>query len=80
MDEIGIWPRFSGRGMHDRFASYDAYDCAHSICGAHLLRDCAAVAEQVHQSWASDMHDFLLALHEACQHWRLRHLHAVPPL
>ena len=26
MDEIGIWPRFSGRGMHDRFASYDGYD------------------------------------------------------
>ena len=24
MDEIGIWPRFTGRGMHDRLASYDA--------------------------------------------------------
>jgi transposase len=52
MDEIGIWPRFAGRGMHDRFASYDAYDCAHSICGAHLVRDCVAVAEQEHQVWA----------------------------
>ena len=80
MDEIGIWPRFGGRGMHDRFASYDAYECVHSICGAHLVRDCVAVAEQEHQQWASEMHDFLLDLHGACQQWRLRHLSAVPAL
>ncbi len=33
LDEIGIWPRFGGRGMHDRFASYDAYDCARPDAG-----------------------------------------------
>ncbi len=80
MDEIGIWPRFRGRGMHDRFASYDAYACAHSICGAHLLRDCAAVAEQEQQQWAAEMQDFLLDLHDACQEWRLLHLSAVPTI
>jgi transposase len=80
MDEIGIWPRFAGRGMHDRFASYDAYDCAHSICGAHLVRDCAAVAEQDHQPWAADMQDFLLDLHHACHEWHLLHLSRVPPI
>jgi transposase len=80
MDEIGIWPRFSGRGMHDRLASYDAYDCTHSICGAHLVRDCAAVAEQEHQLWAAEMQDFLLDLHDACHEWRLLHLPAVPPI
>lgn len=80
MDEIGIWPRFAGRGMHDRLASYDAYGCAHSICGAHLLRDCAAVAEQEQQPWAAEMHDFLLDLHDACQEWRLLHLSAVPAI
>ena len=80
MDEIGIWPRFLGRGMHDRLVSYDAYHCAHSICGAHLLRDCAAVAQQEHQEWAAEMHDFLLALHDACQEWRLLHLTAVPAI
>jgi transposase len=80
MDEIGIWPRFGGRGMHDRWASYDAYDCAHSICGAHLVRDCAAVAEQEHQQWATEMQDFLLDLHDACQQWRLLHLSAVPAI
>ncbi len=80
MDEIGIWPRFAGRGMHDRLASYDAYDCAHSICGAHLVRDCAGVGEQEHQQWAVEMQDFLLDLHEACQEWRLLHLTAVPAI
>ncbi len=80
MDEIGIWSRFAGRGMHDRLASYDAYDCAHSICGAHLVRDCAAVAEQEHQQWAAQMQDFLLDLHDACHEWRLLHLTAVPAI
>jgi transposase len=80
MDEIGIWPRFAGRGMHDRFASYDAYDCAHSICGAHLVRDCAGVAEQEHQEWAMEMQDFLLDLHDACHEWRLLHLTSVPAI
>jgi transposase len=78
MDEIGIWPRFVGRGMHDRFASYDGYDCSHSLCGAHLGRDCAGVAEQ--QEWASQMQDFLLDLHDACDEWRHLHLDAVPAL
>jgi transposase len=78
MDEIGIWPRFGGRGIHDRLVSYDAYTCAHSICGAHLVRDCAAVAQQEHQEWAGEMQDFLLDLHDACQQWRLLHLTSVP--
>jgi transposase len=80
MEDIGIWPRFGGRGMHDRWASYDAYDCQHSLCGAHLLRDCLAVAQQEQQPWAMEMHDFLLALHDACQEWGLRHLSAVPTI
>ena len=80
MEEIGIWPRFGGRGMHDRFASYDGYDCRHSICGAHLIRDCADLAEHQQQEWAAQMHDLLLDLHDACQQWRLRGLAAVPTL
>jgi transposase len=80
MDEIGIWPRFAGRGMHDRLARYDAYDCAHSICGAHLLRDCVAVAQQEQQPWATEMHDCLLALHDACQQWRLLHQASLPSI
>src|SRR5258708_5540701 len=49
LEQIGIWPRFGGRAMHDRWASYDHYPCLHSLCGAHLLRDCLFVAEQEKQ-------------------------------
>ena len=66
--------------MHDRFVSYDGYGCAHSICGAHLVRDCAAVAQQEQQEWATEMQDFLLDLHDACEEWRLLGLPAVPAL
>ena len=34
LEEIGIWPRFGGRAMHDRLSSYDKYARAHSLCGA----------------------------------------------
>jgi transposase len=80
MKDIGIWPRFAGRGMHDRLASYESFSCKHSLCGAHLLRDCAAIAEQEPEPWAAEMHDFLLDLHEACTQWRASPLPAVPAL
>ena len=35
LEDIGIWPRFRERAMRDRWASYDHYPCAHSICDAH---------------------------------------------
>lgn len=59
IDAIGILPEYTGRAIHDRWSSYDHYACAHSVCGAHLLRDCLLVAERDHQRWAQEMHDLL---------------------
>jgi transposase len=59
IDAIGILPEYTGRAIHDRWSSYDRYACAHSVCGAHLLRDCLLVAERDHQPWAQEMHDLL---------------------
>ena len=67
LEAIGIWPRFGGRAMHDRWVSYDQYACAHSVCGAHLLRDCTYVCEQEHQDWAGEMYDLLLDMHAAAE-------------
>ncbi len=78
MDAIGIWPRFGGRAMHDRLSSYDKYAGAHSLCGAHLLRDCTYLAEQEQQAWAAEMADHLLTMHHAAQEWRLRGASCVP--
>jgi transposase len=78
MDEIGIWPRFGGRAMHDRWASYDHYAGAHSLCGAHLVRDCTYLAEQDQQTWAAEMAEHLLAMHHAAHEWRLGGATCVP--
>jgi transposase-like protein len=78
MDTIGIWPRFGGRAMHDRLSSYEKYAGAHSLCGAHLLRDCTYLAEQEEQAWAAEMADHLLAMHHAAHQWRLRGANCVP--
>ena len=78
LDAIGIWPQFRGRAMHDRWASYDRYACAHSVCGAHLLRDLTYVEEQEHQAWAGEMKDLLLSMHAAAGEWRQRGAACVP--
>jgi transposase len=80
MEEIGIWPRFGGRAMHDRLSSYDKYAGAHSLCGAHLLRDCIYLAEQQEQAWAAEMVDHLLAMHHAAHEGRLRGASCVPAM
>jgi transposase len=71
LEAIGIWPRFTGRAMRDRWASYDQYRCAHSVCGAHLLRDLTFVQEH-HQDWAGDLKEVLLGMYEAAREWRER--------
>jgi transposase len=78
LDAIGIWPQFRGRAMHDRWASYDRYACAHSVCGAHLLRDLTYVEEEEHQAWALEMKDLLLSMQAAAAEWRQRGAGCVP--
>jgi transposase len=78
LEAIGIWPRFHGRAMRDRWKSYDHYGCAHSICGAHLLRDCLYVYEQEQQEWAGQMHDLLVSMALAAAEWREQGAKAVP--
>jgi len=76
---IGIWPRFHGRATHDRWASYDAYpDCIHSLCGAHLLRELALVAEQDGQAWAGALADVLRGMGAAATEWRRHGAAAIP--
>jgi transposase len=78
LEAIGIWPRFRGRAMRDRWASYDHYLCAHSICGAHVVRDCVYVSEQEQQTWAAELADLLLSMAEAANEWRKRGAPALP--
>jgi transposase len=70
MDAIGILPQYQGRAIHDRLSSYDHYACAHSVCGAHLIRDCLLIAERDQQPWAQDMHDLLVSMSHTTARFR----------
>ena len=66
-DEAGVLGRFAGTMVHDRLAMYFKYrDAAHSICGAHLLRDLQAAGVRWNQGWAHEMADLLKATNHAC--------------
>ncbi|HEX4203866.1 MAG TPA: IS66 family transposase [Ktedonobacteraceae bacterium] len=78
MDVIGVLPQYQGRAMHDRWHSYDRYLCIHSVCGAHLLRDCLFVAEHEKQLWAQAMFEHFLQMKEAADFWRAHGVKAVP--
>ncbi|HEU4966721.1 MAG TPA: IS66 family transposase [Candidatus Saccharimonadales bacterium] len=76
---VSLVPGYRGRMMHDRWTSYDRYPCAHSLCGAHLIRDTLFVAEHEQQPWASRMVEHLRQMDHVSNQWReqgARHLPA----
>jgi len=46
MDEMGVLPHFSGVLCHDHWKPYYRYDCTHSLCNAHHLRELERAWEQ----------------------------------
>jgi transposase len=78
MNAIGILPAFGGRVMRDRLSSYDVYKCAQSVCGSHLLRDAAGIAQYVGQQWATRMEEALEIMNNVAHYWRNRGATSVP--
>jgi transposase len=66
-DQIGILPRLKGNAVHDNWQPYMKYDCSHSLCNAHHIRELTYVYEQGGQPWAQWMIGFLLESKEAVQ-------------
>jgi transposase len=64
-DAIAILPGFLGRAIHDCWAPYFGYPCAHALCNAHLLRELTFVQDQYHQAWAGEMSACLRAMKAA---------------
>lgn len=67
MDAIGILPRFKGLLCHDHWKPYFRYDCSHSLCNAHHLRELEWAFEHDGQAWAKALQDLLLDGHQAVQ-------------
>ena len=65
MEAVGILPKFRGTAIHDAFASYFGYGCAHGLCNAHLLRDLTFLREQNKCPWAEEFITLLLRAKEA---------------
>ena len=66
IEKIGILPRFKGTAIHDRWSPYFQYEeCAHGLCGSHLLRDLRFVMEQEKESWAKSMRRLLCKMNDA---------------
>ena len=59
--DIDIVPRYGGVLVHDRWASYFAYDhCEHALCGSHLLRDLRFIEDAHGHAWAKRLRTLLL--------------------
>jgi transposase len=60
-NQMNVLPGYEGVAVHDRWAPYFTYACAHAICGAHLIRDLAAISALADQQpWAEEMIEVLL--------------------
>lgn len=58
-DAFNILPHFNGYLVHDFWKPYLKYDCNHSLCNAHLLRELKFLLEEQHQTWAGKMSHLL---------------------
>jgi transposase len=64
MEEIGILPKFKGVLCHDHWQAYYKYDCLHSLCNAHHLRELEWSATEDNQKWAINLKKFLEKLNK----------------
>jgi len=67
LDDIGILSDFKGTAVHDCYASYWNYDCVHSLCNAHLLRELIFIDETTGQRWAKEMIKLIFEIKNAVE-------------
>lgn len=59
IEEMGVLPRFKGTLVHDFYSMYLNYQCKHSFCGSHLIRELIFSEEEDSQYWAKKMRQLL---------------------
>jgi transposase len=77
--EAGVLIGYRGVVIHDRLALYWKLRAKHGLCGAHLLRDLADVAQVATQTrWATGLAGLLIEINRSCDSARARGLSALP--
>lgn len=64
IDDMGVLPLFDGIAVHDHWKSYNKYQCTHSFCNAHILRELNGIIENEKVLWATDMHKLLTSMND----------------
>ena len=64
IEDIGILPKFKGVLCHDYWQAYYKYDCLHSLCNAHHVRELEWSATEDNQKWAGKLKEFLEELNK----------------
>jgi transposase len=75
----GVLPKFGGIAIHDAYAPYWRYGCAHALCNAHLLRELLALSERGEQPWAARLAELLREMLAATEQARAEQAAALPP-
>jgi len=65
MDAANVLPHFSGRAVHDGYASYQQYGCRHALCNVHHLRELTALWENEGAEWARELRPVLVQMKQA---------------
>lgn len=63
IDSFNILPLYKGTITHDRFSSYFKYQCKHSLCNAHILRELFYFWEVKKVKWTKDVSNLLVNVH-----------------
>ena len=74
----GVLPTFAGVAVHDAYAPYWRYSCAHALCNAHVLRELLAVSERGEQPWAAQLAELLREMLAATEQARAEQVTALP--
>ena len=61
MNDMNVLPDYNGVAVHDFWKPYYKYECKHSLCNAHLLRELLGVSDDK-QQWTQKMDDLLLEI------------------
>jgi len=60
MRDINIIPNYNGILCHDHWKSYFCFNCTHTLCNGHHIRELKWAFEKDNQSWAKEIRTFLL--------------------